>query len=511
MARGKATFLAGEETVVTLIRRPGLARCVLFATLAAAVAVGGCTAQTGRRQTRELNASLDLAVFHERAPEIDGPLTLDDALDYAARYNIEVWIAAAERKFQHELATQSLLKMLPSLLAGAESSRRSEYDAASSVSLASRTESLEPSFSAEKQVDRWDISATWNLLDFGISFLRTRQQTNRELIAQERERRVRQNLALEVTRAYWRAVTARASAVEAARAGSQVFNMLEKIDQEIEEQTISRIEGLKRETALLEQLAELRQYKRSYLAAKAALAKLIGLSPGAKFLLAYVNLDQPTAMETFDVEQLERRSLRGRPELFEKDLEEAISRDEAHVALAQMFPSISAFWRYDTDYNRYLAFDEWNTAGIRVSWNLLAIPQQIKQRDAVMLQTELIKKRRTAIAVAILTQVHLALIDYQDAAERYRITETIAEKHRNLLAAIEDAAEEGKSHAGEALDHRLKYLKAHARHLTACANLKVAHARVLNALGRDPNSGNESAVDPDALSDHTPQEEPAGK
>lgn len=418
-------------------------------------------------------------------PALAGPLTLQEALELAARHNIEVWLAAQQRKVEQELATHSLLKMLPSLLAGGESSRRSEYEASSSESLATGQESLEPSFSSEKEVNRWDVSGIWNLLDFGISYLRARQQANRVLIAAERERRVRQNLALEVTRTWWQAVTAREVARQADELAERVAAALDKLGRQVAEKAISEVDGLKRETMLLEQQEELERYKRSYLAAKAELAALIGLPPGADLSLAEVDLEQPPSPAEFDVEELEREALRRRPELYEKDLEEAISRDEARLALAQMLPSVSLFWRFDHDNNRYLAFKHWHTAGIRASWDLLTIPQQLAHHGALKHQTELVIRQRLAVAVAILTQLQLALIDYTDTAERLTLARAIADRHQALLLALQSAAGEGKSHGGETLDQELKALKARARYLTGYAALMTAEARVWSTIGRD--------------------------
>ena len=438
-----------------------------------------------------MNAALDMAAYNARVPAVSGPLTLQDARDFALQYNIDIWIAALERKYQHELATQARLKMLPSLIVGIESTQRSRLNAASSQSLATGDESLVPSFSSVKRTDTWDVSATWNLLDFGISFLRARQQGNWLSIAAERERRVRQNITFEVTRAYWNAVTARESAIEAERISEEVARTLEKIGRQIDEKTLPEIDGLMREITLLSHQEELRRYKRLYLKDKTELATLIGLPPGAEITLAEVDLDEPVAPLAVNVAELELEALSSRPELFEKDLKEAIFHDEARVALAEMFPSLSLFWRHDRDRNRFLVFNEWNTAGLRAAWDLLAIPHQIRRREAVKLQTELIAKRRIAIAVGILTQLHLSLIDYDEAVERRALARTISDKRHALLVAIERTADAGKSHGGELLEHRMKYLRARAVYLTAHANLMVSRARLLNTIGRNPQTEEE--------------------
>ena len=329
---------------------------------------------------RLLNAALDMTAFRNRAPTPSAPVTLEDALAFADRYNIEGWIAAQECQIQRELASQATLKMLPSLMAGADYHERSQYDASSSQSFKTGEESLEPSFSSEKRGSAFDISATWNLLDFGISYLRSWQQTNRVGIAQERERRVRQNLALQVTRVYWQAVTAKEAAELAEAIDAETSATLSRVRKEIDEKVISKADGLRRETSLLQQQDELRRYQRQFQKAKTELGRMMGLTPGTQFTLAELDLDLPLEPVSHDVEILERVALLNRPELFEKDFEEAISRDEARIALAQMFPSPVAFLRHDYNSNRFLVFNDWNSLGLRVSWDLLALPHLSRRR-----------------------------------------------------------------------------------------------------------------------------------
>jgi hypothetical protein len=174
-----------------------------LAALVALAILAGCATQPGHEELRARHAALDLAAYQARAPQSAPSVTLRSALECALNHNIEVWLAEHERQFQHELSTQSLLKLLPSLLAGAESSWRSELDAASSESLRRHKQSLEPSYSSEQTSRTWDISTTWSLLDFGISYFRAQQQADRAWIAVQRVRRVKQDLALQVTRAYW--------------------------------------------------------------------------------------------------------------------------------------------------------------------------------------------------------------------------------------------------------------------------------------------------------------------
>ncbi len=461
-----------------------------------ALATAGCAPQASLNELRDMHAAEDMKVCRSRAPTLNRPLTLEQALDYAARHNVDAWIAAQEIEFQRELATQSTLKMLPSLKLGAAHQERSRFDASSSQSLETGNQSLEPSFSSEKRSDTFDISATWNLLDFGISFLRARQQGNRISISLQRERRIRQNLAFQVVRAYWRAAAAGEVSDKTEFIEAQISTMLEKTHAEVADKTISQIEALKRETSFLQRQDEFRRYKREHMKAKAGLAKLIGLPPGTGFVMAKVDFSRSMNLFVYDTFELQREALRSRSELFEKDLEQVISRDEERLAIAQMMPGATLFWRSSYDSNRFLAFSHWNTIGLNASWDLLAIPHQIKQLDASRLQTRLLAKRRLAISVAIQTQLHLSLIDYEQAWEQGELGRILSEKHEELLRAIESQADEGKSHAGQVLDQQMKSLKARARHLTAYANVMTARARVLNTIGRSQKRNEPRLIDP---------------
>ena len=51
------------------------------------------------------------------------------------------------------------------------------------------------------------VNLLWNVLDFGVSYYRVRQQNKRTIHALHEIRRIRQKLAYDITQAYWRCVT----------------------------------------------------------------------------------------------------------------------------------------------------------------------------------------------------------------------------------------------------------------------------------------------------------------
>lgn len=464
-------------------------RFVAIGLLLGLTTLGGCFRGVDNQPLdamRAQNNLVDLQRYQRMAPQLEKPLTLREAIELALDHNLDIYVAQQERAFHEELAGRARLKMLPGMVANAQVARRSEYIASSSVSVLSGTQSLEPSYSAEKSIEKFDIGVVWDLLDFGVSYLRSRQADDRTRIAAQRLRRVRQQMALEVTEAYWRAAAAR----EAAAVARQVERLLDAssttIDKQLTEQTISRVDALKRQAPLLEHQLTVHQYQQAYQQAMAELARLIGLPPDSQIELAKVDFDQPLPQLSVDFEAMETEALHSRPELFEQDLHQRISRHDARVALVQMFPSPSLFWRYESDQNKLLYINDWHTVGLRATWDLLSIPGKLKQHDAAKAQAEVIGRRRLALAVGVLTQLHLAAIEHTQARQYLGLTGRIAAKRTELIEALANAAEQGDQSTGQSLEDRLKHLTARARYLMSYARTMGARARLFYAAGREP-------------------------
>lgn len=449
--------------------------------------LAGCIAPPpDRAALRETNAGADLARYEAREITVPDPLTPGAAVRIALRNNLEAWIAREETALQKELLTGAKLGMLPELLVEGGASERSEVAARSSESLLTGRESLEPSFSSEKTRKYVTATATWNLLDFGVAAFRARQAASRAAQAEERYRRTRQTLALRVRRAYWRTAAAEEAVRIAARVDESVRALREVVRREMAARTIGEIEGLERETPLMEQQLRLRRYEQDAREARAELSALLGLPVGTTVTLADVDFDALPPSPAMDLPELEREALRKRPELLEEDMEERISRDEARVALARLFPSPSAFASYDRDPDKYLYYNDWTTVGLRAVWDLLAVPRRLALHEAETRRAELVATQRTALAVGILTQVHLAVIEYEGELERLLLSREIAANRERLFEAAEGKVEDGKGTAAEALASEVQYLLARTRYLMSYANAMTACYRIETTVGRDP-------------------------
>jgi outer membrane protein TolC len=493
---------------------------ILAFLLAGSLVSGGCFRGVDRQSLhamRKANAQIDLQRYQAAVVHVHQPVTLQRALELAMAHNLEIWIAEQEHAFQIELASGARLKMLPSLQLKHEESERSELIATSSASITTGQQTLESSYSSEKHTRRFEASVVWDLLDFGVSYLRSRQAGDRSLIAAQRLERVRQRLAMEVTQAWWHAAAATQVADLAEQLLADLDRAAQSIERQIENKTLAQVDGLTQLAPLLEQQATLRRHLRTAQKARADLARLMGVAVDADLPVAPVDFNQPIDPVQLDVPALETEALHQRPELCEQDLEQRISRDDARIALVQMFPSPALFWSYENDRNKFLFHNDWHTVGLKATWDLLSIPRRLSEHQAAEMHAELVARRRLAQAVGILTQLHLSIIDHQQAMEQWQIARRIADKRLELVDAIASSAEQGQAPQAQTLIHRLRYLGAVQRHLGAYADVMAARARILSTIGRDPQATDDPApitvpsitslrrsTDPQHLTSHPP-------
>jgi len=339
------------------------------------------------------------------------------------------------------------------------------------------------------------IRFVWSLLDFGMSFLQARQAENQMHILGVQMQRARQNLALSVTQSYLQAVIAEKALVDAQYLMQRSQDRLASLQKHIKNKTVSEMEGLEREKTLVQMQIKLRGFERQAKNARSELGRRMGLAPGTSFKFASfkVPANLPESMNV-DLPAFEAEALASRPELLEEDLRERISADEARASLLKMFPNVNITGSRDFDNNKYILNEHWYEAAVQSAWSLFSLPQRLKERQAARKRVELIKQRRMVMAIAILTQLRLAVVDYQDAVGNIKLVKNLSSVQDRLLAAAKKHGKEGAAGEDLLLEKESEALFGHIRYLTAYADMVIAAQRIQNTLGREPGRKGPSQV-----------------
>ncbi|NYS42599.1 TolC family protein, partial [Pseudomonas syringae pv. actinidiae] len=182
----------------------------MFSISLLALVVSGCavTSQPIDRSVSEQRAKSDLQLMYRDQEQLNGALTLHQAMARAVKYNLEARLKIMEEALAKRQLDLASFDMLPRMALSAGYAGRSNVSASSSESVQTGTQSLEPSTSQDRSRRVADLTMVWNVLDFGVSYISAKQQGDQRLIVQERRRKVINTIVQDVRSAYWRAVAA---------------------------------------------------------------------------------------------------------------------------------------------------------------------------------------------------------------------------------------------------------------------------------------------------------------
>ncbi|MHC4874242.1 MAG: TolC family protein, partial [Planctomycetota bacterium] len=439
-------------------------------------------------KTRLANIGSDLAQIKGRQENFIRPLSLADTIEYVMHHNVDVMIEYQNARIKKEERDGANLKMLPGIIFDLERSKRDKHDTSKSKTKNAGEKSLDPSYSEDKNKFTISTKFAWDLVDFGISYLRSRQAISENKIAKERRRRTMQNLCLRTMEAYWDVQTSRKTMVLAEDILQKSKKAQKELQQNLKDKIISRQRALEDEIKLIEMEMKLSSYRKEYISNKAQLSALMGLAPGTDFTLQEEDFGKgPLEKVHVDFKNLEARAFRNRPELFEHDNQEKIAENEARIALASMFPSLALFTRHDRDNNPFKYSHNWYTVGLNSTFDLLSLPKKYSKRKIAFMQKDLAKEKRIALLVGIVAQIRLAELDYSESISEYNNSRKIYEKRVAILEEMRKAEEEGAERGNNILFAENTALGSQLKMLEAYSEMQTSRERLRNSIGEGPN------------------------
>jgi outer membrane protein TolC len=431
-------------------------------------------------------------------PLTEGPLTLEKAIFYAISNNVDASVKKLESDILNEAARGARLKMLPSLTVEGNLSRRNNYDASSSDPLFS-SGAEDFNYSRDKTTRTMKAELSWDILDFSIAYYQSLQAADRYDISEQQRRRIVQNLKFDVVRSFYQAVAAK-KAVDMTSGFSERLNeRIDILNKQYDSRMRSEIETLETTVVLSEMKMTLSGLENELKRSKRKLATLMGLPPNVEFDIADTDMNRDLSVQGIDIGALEKEALRQRPELFEQDMEEKISITEAKTAIANTLPRPSVFYRYNIDKDSHLYEDQWHEVGVRLSFNFLAVPQNVSRSREAGIRTEMIRTQRKAVAAAILTQLRIAVIDLEDAKMKYAHEKNISKQRKLLMDARKRHVNLGNGTYEDMIESEAKYLMSSIHCLSAYADLLIAEQKVLNSAGSDDTGTMRFLVDFNSL------------
>ncbi len=385
--------------------------------------------------------------------------------------------------------------MLPQFAASAGYKHLSQFPGSTSLAISDRETGPaelgdDPSYtiSSERRQRTGEYGFTWNALDFGLSYVRAGQQADRYLISKELKRKAVQNLTREIIYAYWKTISADYLL-------DQINPLMEKVNSALEDmeyiETLllsSPMDALLYQKELLDVAQILDTQQRALMDARVELAGLMGLLPDEDYVL--VPTAQPLTELRMDLKKQEETALFSRPELLEVAYQERVNSKEARARMLSLFPSLrfDANWTYDS--NKYLYNKNNFEYGALLGVNLLNVFQLGNNSEINELNEKIIKEQRLALSMTILSQVHIANINYAQTLREYSNARQYLEVSQRINDLISNAQKISRFGELEIIREEASLLVAKLRNDIAFAELQYSLGSLYSSVGMNfvPNN-----------------------
>ena len=457
-----------------------------FVAIATLLLLGsGCSITPKPISERDLEARMltDFLVIADLAPALQGPLSLDGAFDRALEHNLDVRVDAMRQVLAERELALSTYRMLPALVGNVGWNDRSEYQAASSVSIITGSQSLEPSYSSEKDVLSSDLGLSWNILDFGLSYVRSQQAADKVLLAHEQQRRAAQAIARDVRVAYWRAASAGRLSERTAALQERVAKALENSRASDRRGLAAPLIALSFQRELIGIQAELQQLRRNFSYATIELSNLVNARPDTGFVFS----STPDLREIgATLPEMEHAAMLHRPEVREAAYHERIAAADAKAALLELLPNVNLQISTNYNSNDLLVYNDWISWGAQVSYNLIQVLRLPRTLGKIEADRELQYAQRLATSMAVVSQVHVSKALYDHQREQHALSLAYLDTQTEILERVRAEATTRSATEQALIREEMNQLVAEAKRDLAYAELEGAYADVLVAMGISP-------------------------
>lgn len=425
-------------------------------------------------------------------------ISLHEAMARAIKYNLDYKVGLLEEALRGSESKLASLDMLPDLVARVGLSGRDNYSGSRSSALlgsdAVGGQSLVSSTSAEKDAVTGDLELSWDVLDFGLSYVRAKQLADKVLIANERKRKVANEIIEQVRTAYWRAVSAEKLIEELSSFEGEIGDALTASEESYRQKKTSPLAALTYRRELLDIQREIQSLNNELFVAKRQLAALMNVSPMTPFSLVVPARDSGNTAVNIDPKKMVGLALINRPEIREISYEQRISEHEANAALLQLLPNLRLFGGWNYTSNDFVYNNQWVGWGAQASWNVFNIFRYPAHKRGNEIEQDLLRQRAMAVTMAVVTQVYVSASRYEIARQRYNTMGQYYEVSSNILEQIEAGYDVRKVSFQNFVREKMNSILAEAQYDLAQADLQNAIAKIYGAVGQD-TFGNINATD----------------
>lgn len=414
-------------------------------------------------------------------------ITIDyyEALARSVQCNLDYRIKLVNIALQAGQLDIAVFKMFPALNSSGTLYTRSNDYSVSGITAAGVTTGLSSSTPRTLLTARNAIS--WNLLDFGMGYVKAKQQYNQILIAEEETRRQLQELAQDVLVAYWVAYSAQELLQETAEFQALLTRSKKILDRAIVDKTVPKENLLNYQGSILDGDRKLIQLQYKYNKAIQDLKHLLYIAVDQKIYLAKPpkELFQTQDLKELDLAKLDAVTLINHPKLQGQHYQERIAEYGLSTVLLQALPGITLNYGWNYDSNKFLLNNKWIDKSLDVAWNLINLASLPANYKTAKAQIQYEKIKSMAMTMAALTETRYAFVHYQTLRKEYQIAQKQTTNSRAIYTLNQNRRLASIASDQEVILAKLKAIASKMDEDLLLSDLSVALGQLYLSVGLD--------------------------
>lgn len=416
---------------------------------------------------------------------VNGPVSLHEAMARALKYNLDYRLEMMSQALRGAETGLASADMLPKLVSSAGYSGRDSNLVVSSLDVPTGL-AFEPNTqSQEREFNAGDVTFSWDILDFALSYVRARQAADKYLIAQETKRKVIQRIIEDTRTAYWRAVSSDRMSKKLARLEERVRRAIAGSHTANQDGAQSPLTALSYERELVQIRRTAEELEHELNLAKSQLAALMNVAPGTKFTVADQGTQADPKVIDMSAQEMVAEAIFNRPEIREVAYEKRITEQEANAAILELLPNIKEYGAQAFNDNRFLLNNNWLGWGTTVAGNLMKVVQLPERRFAIDAQAAVLEQRALATTMVVMTQVYVSRTRYQHFRDELSTATQYALVQTKLVEQLRAEAAAGALGDQTLIREEMNLLVAEVERDVAVASLENASANLLVSMGLD--------------------------
>ena len=438
-------------------------------------------------QLQEISDHNTARVTADQEP-MAGAISLYEAMARALKYNLDFKVEIMQKSLRSTELNLAHYNFLPAAVVNSGYAGRDSYNSTGELDIITGKERAARTTSQERRNNVADINFSWNILDFGLSYIRAHQSADKVLMAEEAKRKVIQRIIEDTRTAYWRAVSSDRMVHKLASLEQRTKAALANTRTLTKSNEVSPITTLTYERELLEIARAAQRLQRELSVAKTQLAALMNLDPGTDFSLDGAALNAKAPVLEINAQDMTAAALLNRPELRDIVYQRRINEREACAALLELLPGIQLYGGDNYDSNKYLDNNQWVTWGAKATWNVMKVFQYPTKQGVIEAQDNLLDARALALTMAVMTQVHVSRIRYVNASRELKTARDYFDVQSRLVGQMRKEAAAERISEQTLIREELNTLVAEAQRDIAYSGAQNSFANIFASIGLDPYS-----------------------